>query len=485
MKVIKKFDRFISILFITTILVIAATSYFTFEKTIRNHIKHQQEATIPLFSLITSEIIRPLSVSSFIANDSFLIEIAANPTAINKQQIETYLKRLSSTFNMLAFIAFEKHGFMLDSNNKLALLTSDTAEWYHRLKQQSAQQFVDIGNAQNPHIFFDIKLRSTTGEFLGFAGIGVDLDYFANKFKAYHEKFGIELFFVDAQGEIILTSTHLMKTNAHHRNDNIVNINTLPWYPSYIKNSQGNNQDSNVEVEDTDEKYNSVVVSNIPIPELDWHVYIVSPPANEQKEFQQQLASKLILILFIALIFYLIFHFLLTYFKSTVVKDSEIDYLTKLPNRTYINWHFLALNKQHQHASVVIADIDLFKNINDQHGHLVGDDVLIAMSKIMQRNVRELDVVGRWGGEEFIMILPDTDIDTAHSVIERLRVIIEKTAFKARNHSGTFNVTVSFGIAFSEIKDAQLETILSQADSALYQAKQNGRNQVIIQPVSG
>lgn len=480
MKVIKTFDRFISILFITTILVIAATSYFTFEKTIRNHIQHQQEATIPLFSLITSEVIRPLSVSSFIANDSFLIAMAESSAPIDKRQVETYLERLSSTFNMLAFIAFEKHGFMIDSNNKSALLTSETAEWYHRLKAQPAQQFVDIGNAQNPHVFFDIKLRSASNEFLGFAGIGIDLDHFATKFKTYYDQFGIELFFVDANGKIILTSTQLIKTDTHRRK-NVVNINTLPWYKDYYQRSQRNSLHSNIKVENINEKYNSVVVSNIPIPELNWHVYIVSPPANEQREFKEQLASKLLLILFVALIFYFIFDFLLTYFKSTVVKDSEIDYLTKLPNRSYVNWRFEQLNESHKNVSVVIADIDHFKSINDQYGHLVGDDVLIAISKIMQKNVREIDLIGRWGGEEFIMILPDTDIHTAHAVIERLRISIEKTAFNTRNHGRTFNVTMSFGIAFDEVENLSLETILSQADHALYQAKNSGRNQVVTQ----
>ena len=285
MRLIKKFDRYITVLFITTIIAISATSYFTFEKIIRGHIKHQQAATIPLFSLITSEVIRPLSISSFMANDSFLIHYANTPELNNEQLLKNYLGKLSTKYNMLTFVALEKHGFMLDSDNKKSPLTHEKAEWYHRLKQLPAEQYADIGNLEDPHIYFDIKLRNDQGEFLGFVGVGVDLNYFANAFKNYNDSFGIDLLFVDEKNDIILTSNHLMKTDKHHRSEAIININTLPWYKRFVNLANKNSNDSsNVLIDLEDDE--SVVVSRLPIPEINWQVFIVSPPQNQQKKLK-------------------------------------------------------------------------------------------------------------------------------------------------------------------------------------------------------
>lgn len=484
MRLIKKFDRYITVLFITTIIAISATSYFTFEKIIRGHIKHQQAATIPLFSLITSEVIRPLSISSFMANDSFLIHYANTPELNNEQLLKNYLGKLSTKYNMLTFVALEKHGFMLDSDNKKSPLTHEKAEWYHRLKQLPAEQYADIGNLEDPHIYFDIKLRNDQGEFLGFVGVGVDLNYFANAFKNYNDSFGIDLLFVDEKNDIILTSNHLMKTDKHHRSEAIININTLPWYKRFVSLAKKNSNDSsNVLIDLEDDE--SVVVSRLPIPEISWQVFIVSPPENQQRKYWQEFGNKLFVIFLVALVLYFLFDFTVSYFKSKVVEDSETDYLTQLPNRAFVNWRYEEMQKEHTHASVVMADIDHFKVFNDEHGHLVGDDVLKMVAKKIKQNVRDIDVVGRWGGEEFVMILPDTDIDLAHKIIERLRMNIQNTQFQSRNKAGSFQVTLSFGIVHSPITNISLDTVLSRADIALYRAKNNGRNQVSIEPSPG
>lgn len=474
MKVIKKFDRYISILFITTIIVISATSYFAFEKVIRSHIKHQQQATIPLFSLITSEVIRPLTISSFMATDQFLINFAQSPANSNEEVLSQYLEKLSNKYGMLTFVALEKHGYMLDSSNKKLSLDNTQSEWYHRLKILSGNQFADIGNLDDPHLYFDIKLMSDNDDFLGFVGVGIDLNYFATAFKNFDKQFGIELLFTDEEGNIILTSNHLMKTEKHHRSESVINISSLTWYEDFSRFETGQAL-SNVSVNNGG---GDIIISQLPIPEINWHVYILSPPEQQQSQYWQEFVSKLFLIFLVASILYLAFNFILSYFKSNVVKDSETDFLTKLPNRAFVNWRFEQIKKEYHHASVVMADIDHFKIINDDHGHLVGDDVLKIVAKKMAQNIRDIDIAGRWGGEEFVLILPDTSIEQAHTIIDRLRENIQDTVFKSRNDSGTFQVTVSFGITHAKLADINLDSIINQADSALYQAKESGRNKV-------
>ncbi len=147
----------------------------------------------------------------------------------------------------------------------------------------------------------------------------------------------------------------------------------------------------------------------------------------------------------------------------------------------------------------LFIDIDFFKQVNDTHGHQVGDAVLVRLVSLMREQVRSSDIVARYGGEEFAIILPETGIQLAHEVAERIRSKVE--AQKLIIDDNTLGVTVSIGLAsLSQIKfqasngkEDQLDkltgsldqVLLRKADEALYQAKQTGRNQVVIQKMAG
>ncbi|MBL4899085.1 MAG: GGDEF domain-containing protein, partial [Colwellia sp.] len=150
------------------------------------------------------------------------------------------------------------------------------------------------------------------------------------------------------------------------------------------------------------------------------------------------------------------------------------------PNRSFIHWKYTLLDERYDHVSVVIADIDNFKSLNDTYGHLFGDEVLKVISKKLTENLRSIDLVGRWGGEEFILILPETNAKQAQVIINRIRKSIATMPFTSSSTSKDFNVTVSFGISESHLNGVVLEEILAKADQALYSAKNSGKNQVII-----
>ena len=122
--------------------------------------------------------------------------------------------------------------------------------------------------------------------------------------------------------------------------------------------------------------------------------------------------------------------------------------------------------------SLVIVDIDFFKKVNDKYGHLTGDEILAGLAKLLQKIVRKNDVVARFGGEEFFIMLPNTSINTAKKVAERLRKAVEKKRFKPK-------ITISLGV--SEYKKGDnLNKITKRADKALYVAKEGGRNKVVV-----
>lgn len=155
---------------------------------------------------------------------------------------------------------------------------------------------------------------------------------------------------------------------------------------------------------------------------------------------------------------------------------SITDSLTKVFNRLKMdevfNQEIEKCKRYHSPFSVIMLDVDYFKKINDEFGHNVGDTVLKKIAQTIKSNLRTNDLLGRWGGEEFLIICPSTNVDKAQLVAENLRLTLETEQF-----SPLEKVTASFGVAGWE-KDESQEALISRADSALYRAKDNGRNQV-------
>lgn len=163
-------------------------------------------------------------------------------------------------------------------------------------------------------------------------------------------------------------------------------------------------------------------------------------------------------------------------------RQAHLDYLTGLNNRR----HFMELGEielaraqRHGHRlSVLMIDIDHFKQFNDTYGHKAGDTVLQKLAAIMRDTLRSVDVLGRVGGEEFAVLLPETDLAAAQEVAERLRLAVEQAAvvFEAGLPQ---HFTVSLGVTAQRVQDTNLDILLNSADHALYRAKTGGRNRVV------
>ncbi|OGW26406.1 MAG: hypothetical protein A2X59_07595 [Nitrospirae bacterium GWC2_42_7] len=161
---------------------------------------------------------------------------------------------------------------------------------------------------------------------------------------------------------------------------------------------------------------------------------------------------------------------------------SITDSLTGLYNRRYFYKHIdieIARSKRYGNAfSVMLFDIDNFKRINDTYGHQAGDIVLQGLAKILLTVSRETDIVVRYGGEEFIVILPVTAEDEAFALAERIKNTVEETVFTL-NDSENVNITLSGGIASFPLSASDSKALLYAADSALYSAKEAGKNKII------
>jgi two-component system, cell cycle response regulator len=159
------------------------------------------------------------------------------------------------------------------------------------------------------------------------------------------------------------------------------------------------------------------------------------------------------------------------------------DQLTGLHNRRYMSRHLDTLiagaHRSGKPLAFLIMDIDHFKAVNDGHGHDIGDEVLREFAGRIGANVRGIDLACRYGGEEFVVVMPDTDMDFAYTVAERLRKSVEQTPFVISRAPGKLSVTISIGIAGSEGNTDSADALLRRADQALYRAKREGRNRVV------
>lgn len=161
---------------------------------------------------------------------------------------------------------------------------------------------------------------------------------------------------------------------------------------------------------------------------------------------------------------------------------TKIDSLTSVYNRRGFNElcdrELIHAKRSKLPQAMLMIDIDFFKNINDQYGHPIGDQILLLLSKELAKNLRQTDILCRFGGEEFAIFLPETNIHIAKSIAERLRITISNYIFEVTKT--TLQITISIGVSWMDGDHAELSLLLDQADEAMYQAKRTGRNRVCI-----
>ncbi|HZL61344.1 MAG TPA: PleD family two-component system response regulator [Pseudolabrys sp.] len=165
------------------------------------------------------------------------------------------------------------------------------------------------------------------------------------------------------------------------------------------------------------------------------------------------------------------------------IEMAITDALTGLFNRRYMESHLATLVEQAaargKPIAVLVVDIDYFKAVNDSHGHDAGDDVLREFALRIRKSIRNIDLVCRYGGEEFVIVMPETDMAVATMVAERLRRRIASEPFTIQQGARNLEVTISIGIAALGGSNDNAAAILKRADTALYRAKRDGRNRVV------
>ena len=170
-----------------------------------------------------------------------------------------------------------------------------------------------------------------------------------------------------------------------------------------------------------------------------------------------------------------------TAFHEALFALTVRDPLTEAYNKRFMDEYLVRelarCRRKGRPLSLIMLDIDHFKSINDEHGHLMGDDVLRDLTRRIQQRIRQEEVLVRYGGEEFVVVLPETDLEGATTLAERLRMAVQGTPFTFAQTK--IQVSISCGVATTVDRSAEPDQMIHVADQKLYQAKRQGRNRVI------
>ena len=433
-----------------------------------------------VYSEIQKDLVRPVLISSMMARDTFMrdwvVDGERNPT-----QMTRYLKEVMDHYG--AFTSF----FVSDNSltycqAKGVLKKIDAREprdvWYYRVRDMEAPYEInvdpDMANKDNLTFFINYKVFDYDNKFIGATGVGLTVDAVIKLIDRYQQRYERTVYFVDAFGRIVLTGAEGGPEGAAI-GDSLTNLPAIadlikqmpkPLTGTYEYKSNGHGHFLNV-------RY---------IPELHWYLFVEKQEDSALSNARHSLYLNLLICLIITLVVVYLLQHLMNRYQQRIEAQATLDSLTGLPNRRGFN---LLADKTLKDASrdakplsAMLLDLDHFKHLNDTRGHLAGDEVLVGFADDLKSCLRQSDIVCRWGGEEFIILLKGSDSHSARRVAEKIRLLAEQHTYVFSNEP--LQVTVSIGLAELQPDDT-LHSLIARADSALYRAKQNGRNQVCIE----
>ncbi|WP_019529370.1 sensor domain-containing diguanylate cyclase [Dasania marina] len=454
---------------------LTVVNYFVSVENIRSQLK---DSSLPLtvdniYTVIQKQIIEPNLISSMMANDTFMKDWLSHEEG-ETDKIARYLDTIQNKYKMsTTFLVSEKTMNYYTAKGLIEKIKSDNPNnaWYFDFKNIPEVNEINIDHNEfmgtSLFMFINHKIFDEDFHLLGVIGVGLKTSYIDDMLKRFRQDYKFNVYFVDDVGQLIISEK---RENSPSYLDKMPDLKQLGL--SFVSNgSQIYEYTKNNDMYLLNRKY---------IPELDLYLIVEAKiddfTSKLEETFYFNIAVTLLLTLIITII-------VLVYVRKMHRRLNDLannDVLTGLPNRRTFNdklEYFLLLIKRNKSPlSIVFLDVDNFKNINDSKGHDVGDKVLKKLAKLLNATVRSSDFVARWGGEEFIIMLADTNVDNASLIAEKLRSVIESC--ESLQSLVDFPVTASFGVT-SIKNDDHIDDIFKRVDSALYQAKSEGKNRVI------
>ncbi|MCF8067184.1 MAG: sensor domain-containing diguanylate cyclase [Desulfobacterales bacterium] len=469
----KKLMWVISLLLIAGFLVTSLASYYVSISSVRSQIDTNG---LPLtsdniYSEIQRDILRPIFISSLMANDTFLRDWVIQGEH-DEAHIRKYLKSIKTKYNTItSFFVSEKSRVYYHADGILKSVNPDESrdEWYFRVRAMEPDYEInvdaDMANKDTMTIFINYKVFDYDGNYIGATGVGLTVYAVKRLIENYQKRYNRNIYFVDKQGDITLYGATF-----YNEFSNIKKMAALSEIAVSILAGDNNSY--------TYEKNGKMVHLNTRyIPEFQWILLVEQTEAEAVKNINKALFLNLAICFVVTAIVLFLTNFTISAFQRRLEKMATIDKLTGIYNRQtfeiILREAFKDMQRRDTAFSIILLDIDLFKDVNDTFGHHVGDKVLRSIADIIRGSIRDSDALCRWGGEEFLVLLKDCNIDDAFFMSEKIRKAVNARSI---NHDGKeIPVTISLGVVQYDEAENE-ENIVIRADKAMYAAKQKGRD---------
>lgn len=461
--------------FLTTNIVSFAVSRSVLKRTMLRNELPLTGANI--YSEIQGDLVRPIFVSSLMSHDTFvrdwLLAGERDPVRITR-----YLDEIREKYGVFtAFLISERsHTYYHFSGPARVVSETDAADaWYVRARAMTAPYEINIDpneeQSDAPTIFVNYKIFDYDGKFLGVTGVGLKLENVSEIVSRYTANYKRDVYFVDGAGKVTV--------RARTPRSPIDNIKTTPGL-SNIADGILTGAEGYFEYE---RDGHTMLLTTRLIPELGWRVIVEIPESEVVKDLWGGFVTNIAIGLVIILITIGSVGYSITIFQRRLERAATTDKLTGIANRQAFDAAFDHAIRSRRRTgvamSLVLIDIDHFKRINDAFGHLAGDEAIRAVVEVIRTRVRDADLICRWGGDEFIVMLEGAPIADAAAVAEEIRRRAEDIVLSAIGGPG--GVTISAGVA--DVRDEDdADDALNRADRALYVAKEAGRDRVALAP---
>jgi len=461
-------------------LATSLLSYFASRSAIRDGIVNTE---LPLtsdtvYSEIQKDLIRPVLIASMMAQDTFLRDwVLAGEQ--DPQRVTRFLGEVmgkQDTFT--SFFVSDRSLTYYQAKGVLKHVEPGTWRdaWYFRLRALKAPYEInvdlDMANHDSLTVFINYKVLDYQQRFIGATGVGLSVDAVVKLIDTYQRRYQRSVFFTDAEGKVLLSGSdggpHGLRAGQPLRDnpglDELLMQGPVPAEGSHeYRDSEGHSHFLNVRH----------------LPELDWYLLVDKRETGALDRVRHSLYLNLAICAMITLVVLSLLHAMLRRHQASIEALATLDSLTGLPNRRSFDLLAAqALQEAQRDCAPLVAlliDLDHFKALNDTHGHLAGDEVLRQFANVLQGSLRQSDILCRWGGEEFIVLLREAEGRQAIEVAEKIRRRTEQLTFSYEEQP--LRLTTSIGLSSLQPGDT-LHALLTRADRALYRAKQAGRNRV-------
>lgn len=466
------------VVFIVTFLLIS----FSVGSSVLNYLKSLEETEIQLkerslplsidniYTEVQKNLIEPTLVSSMMANDTFLKDWLLHKE-VDVEKIAKYLETIKNKYNMFsAFLVSDKTKNYYTSKGILETVEEGNPNnaWYFRFSdiQEPYEINLDFNKYMGDSLimFINYKMFDDEYHYLGATGIGIKISYINEMLKHFRVKYNFNVFFVNNAGDVVLSEVGMNRVSnlKESKEFNALKNDILETTPKTMEYSKDG------------KKY---ILNTKYIKELNLYLLVEAEIGKFTQEVEKTFYLNLIVSLMVTFIIIAIILYTIKGYNKKLEQLAAYDSLTKLPNRRTFNLNFekalRLFNRDNIERSIIFLDIDNFKLINDNYGHLIGDKVLKRIAIILGMQIRSSDNIARWGGEEFLILLNDSSLNDSFEVAEKIRIAFENDIELHDLIKG--GVTASFGVTSFQEGDT-IEKIISRVDDALYKAKHVGKN---------